>query len=208
MKRGYEMDDPIFYWITWMGWTITTFMMNKHTERFILSALLLCLIWTSTILIHIDGYTINGTLLLFALISYAYIGKQSTRDVGYSIFVSMLLSVVYLGQYFLAINDPVWIMFSFHWYMAIPLSLLSILLLSNLKGRLPVLLSGYVHGEIAYSIFLRQANPDFVTGSMSFLNAISIACFIVTAWSAYEHFTQLLKGKVDKPVKHVKHTVH
>lgn len=202
------MEGAAFYWFAWIAWTITTFLMKKTKERVYLSIFLLLLIYASTFTFHIDRFSMNGTLLMLALISYAYIGMQTARETMYSMFVSVLLSLVYLGLYVIVINDPIWVMFSFHFFMALPVSLLSILMLKTVRTRLSVLISALIHGEVMYTIFMLDMHPMYVSGSFIFLNVVGVACGIVFLWTMYESFISKLKVKVDRPVKHVKEGVH
>lgn len=201
------MEGAIFYWIAWIGWTITTFFMVKTRERLFLSGSLLILIYASTITIHVDQFSMNATLLMLALISYAYIGIQRARDLYYSIFVSILLTLVYVGLYFIVIYDPVWVIFGFDLFMALPMSILTLFMIQSWRVRMPVLISAFIHGEIAHTYIFQSINSLYVTGSLSFLSQVSIACVIVGLWSAYEWFIARMKLKVDRPVKHVKEGV-
>ncbi|WP_221565218.1 hypothetical protein [Alkalihalobacillus sp. TS-13] len=201
------MEGTLFYWFAWMGWTISTFFLAKTRQRIVFSALLLILIYCSAITLDLDGQLVNLSLFIIILISYAYLGMQKFRELWYSIFMSSIISISYVGMHFVVVYDPVWIFIDLNFFIAIPLSLIVLLMAKDFHVRLSVLTSGYAHGEIAYITLFKDLAPDYVIGSFIFLDIISLSCMIVYLWSLYELFTSTLKVKIDKPVKHVKENI-
>ncbi|WP_261129145.1 hypothetical protein [Bacillus sp. Marseille-Q3570] len=201
------MEGTLFYWFVWIGWTISTFFLAKTKQRVVSSALLLTLIYCSAITLNLDGHFVNLSLFFIILISYAYMGLQKFRDLWYSIFISLIISISYVGMHFIVVYDPVWIFIDLNFFIAIPLSLIVLIMAKDFHVRLPILLSGYAHGEIAYITLFKDLAPDYVIGSFLFLDIISLSCMIVYLWSMYELFATTLRVKIDKPVKHVKQNI-
>ncbi|MCF6137590.1 YphA family membrane protein [Pseudalkalibacillus berkeleyi] len=200
------MEGILFYWFAWISWTGTTFFMPKTKERLCLSGFLLILIYSTNFTFHIGQYSVNAALFLLAIISYAYIGMLSLKRLTYSIIVSMILSVVYIGLHIIVLTDPVWVMFGLEVFMAVPVAILSLILLKELQ--LPILIAAYIHGEIAYTYLFQNTNTSYITGSVAFLDYVSMAIAIVFAWTAYVGFINKVKLRVDKPTKHVKEGIH
>ncbi len=198
------MEGILFYWFTWMGWTITTFLISKTQQRFFLSALLLALIYCSGITLNIDGQLVNSTLFIIIFISYAYLGMNNLTELGYSIFVSILISLCYVGMHFIVVYDPVWIFVDLNFFIAVPLSLVVIFMTKGLQSRLPVLITGYAHGEMAYVLLFNDLAPEYIIGSFIFLDILSLSCLIVFLWTIYEDFAGRIRLRIDRPVKHVK----
>ncbi|WP_408006541.1 hypothetical protein ACJROX_17790 [Pseudalkalibacillus sp. A8] len=198
------MEGNLFYWFAWIGWTITTFLISKTQQRFLLSALLLVLIYCSGITLNIDGQLVNSTLFIMIFISYSYLGLQNFTELWYSIFVSILISLCYVGMHFIVVYDPVWIFVDLNFFIAIPLSLVVLFMTKRFHSRLPVLITGYAHGEIAYIFLFNDLAPEYIIGSFIFLDILSLSCLIVFLWTVYEDFAGRIRMRIDRPFKHVK----
>ncbi|WLD91841.1 hypothetical protein [Alkalihalobacillus sp. AL-G] len=198
------MDGIYFYWFFWIAWIITTFFMPKTSHRYWLSFLLLLLIFSSTTTIHLDSYAVNAAFLFAGLISYAYIGKSTVRLIFYSVFSSMIVSVIYVGVHFLILFDPVWLFFDRLYLISFLLCALVLLLSKPLDLRLSILVSGLLNGEIGYALFVNGLAPGYIVGSFDLLDIVALSCMSVTVWWGYESLVSIVKQQVDKPISHLK----
>lgn len=144
---------------------------------------------------------------MIGILGYAYIGIQDNKLVIPAILLSLMLSIVYIGMQYVVLNDPYWLVYGVNLFAAVPIVLLLLIMIKDVRIRIGVLLSAYVHGELGYGLFVNV--PDIqVMGGELFLSHLSISGCILFLWTLYEKITTGMKVKMDCPKKHVKEGLH
>jgi hypothetical protein len=83
------------------------------------------------------------------------------------------------------------------------ISFLAIILLTSLKDRLLIVVSGTMQGEILYAFYLSKFEFSYPIGTMAYLDVASLVIILLVGWGALEnagtffqnHFHFLEKGK-------------
>lgn len=198
------MEGAMFYWICWMYWVFFTFITHKQNPyRLILSSAILVVITISNIHFTVAGFEFyaGGILLLF--ISYVLISSETRGVIIYYFICSFIVTIAFVTFHLFELFDPIWIVFKKEWMMGICLCILSLLLQKNIKGRLVIIASGTMQGEILYAYFLSRYDIPYSIGSLAYLDVCLLTFMMITVWSALEnagslfgnHFNYLGKAK-------------
>ncbi|WP_338451782.1 hypothetical protein R4Z09_07905 [Niallia oryzisoli] len=183
------MDGFLFYWLFWFGWIITTFFYPKtHPIRLLLSAWILTAIALSTTSITLWGFEINGTGIFIAVSVYISAAQLTAKKLIYfmlSSFIVMLTSVCFL---LFELFDPIWILIKRDWLLAILVSCIALLLYSDKKQRILVMLLGMIQGEILYSFILTRYSFSYPVASLYALDPLALAAAILVCWNTLEFF--------------------
>ncbi|KAA9026140.1 YphA family membrane protein [Niallia endozanthoxylica] len=181
------MDGLLFYWLFWFGWIITTFFYRKtHPDRLLLSAWILAAITLSTVSINIMGFEIHGTGIFIILSVYIWSAQLSAKKLLYFMltsFIVMLTSVCFL---LFELFDPIWILIKRDWLLAILVACVVVLLHSDKKQRLLVVLLGMIQGEILYAFILTRYSFSYPIASLYALDPLALAAAVLIGWNTLE----------------------
>ncbi|RID87306.1 hypothetical protein D1970_05105 [Mesobacillus zeae] len=198
------MDGTIFYWLAWLAWIGTTFIMRKsHPERLKLSAVLLLLVILSDKAVSIYGTEITLSAIVIALTVMAVTfgtGFLQLLKITISAFVVMLGYVSFL---LIELYDPVWVLFDRVWMLAGCGFYLSVLLEKGLKERLAIIFAGFLTGDFLYAFILGNYSFPYKVSSLAFLDVAALAAGMVVTWVGFSNIAlavgqQILHGKGDK----------
>jgi hypothetical protein len=198
------LDGAMFYWVCWLYWVFLTFILDKKNPyRFRLSAFILTFIILANYHFTFGGFDLytGGLFLLF--ISYAFTYKEKIKTLSYFFICSFIVTIAYVTFHLFEIFDPVWIIFNKDWMMGILICYLSILLQKGLKGRLLMVASGTMQGEILYAYILKKFDFPYPIGTLTYLDAFALTSILLVGWSLLENagiyfennFTLNQKGK-------------
>ncbi|WP_071395604.1 YphA family membrane protein [Bacillus tuaregi] len=181
------MDGLMFYWLFWFGWIITTFFYPRiHPDRLLLSVWILVAITLSTASTVLFDFSISGTGVFILLSIYIWASRLPAKKLLYfmlSSFIIMLTTVCFL---LFELFDPIWILIKRDWLLAILTACVAVLLHSDKKQRLLLLLLGMIQGEILYSFILKKYSFSFQVADLYSLDALALAAVLTVGWNTIE----------------------
>jgi hypothetical protein len=194
---GVNMDGSLFYWILWSFWIYLTFIMDKkHPLRFGISACILVIIVLSEIYFTIGNYQVYASGVFILVLSYIFLSREKNGAQLYAIICSVIVTIAYVTFRLYEIFDPVWLIFPEIWMMGIGLFVLGILLQNTLKGRLLVIISGTMHGEICYALFLNRFQFTYPIAALPYLDICVFAIILFFVWNLMEKSGAILQNQV------------
>ncbi len=198
------MEGIFFYWIMWLAWIITTFLMNKGKNRLKLTIFLLVTIllskWNLVALTH----SINMSLLMFLVLGYYLAVKNHKLKLVSFYLTSLTLTFAYTGIMLFRIYDPVWFIIDFRLMISVLVSLLAIYLGENKTQRFSIFLISICQGEFLYWIVLSRFYNQLTIGTEAFLDMLSIGCAVIFLWTIIQQLTLNIEQslvKMQKPIK-------
>jgi hypothetical protein len=198
------MEGSIFYWILWVFWVYVTFFMNKQNHyRSKLATFILVLIILSNVHFMFMSFEVHASGLFMLLLSYIILSKKKLGSLLYAFICSFIVTIAYVTFNLFVIYDPVWVIFQKEWMMGICFSCLAIFLLTSLKDRLLIIVSGTMQGEILYAFYLSKFEFSYPIGAIAYLDVFSLITILLVSWSILEnagtyfqnHFHFLEKSK-------------
>jgi hypothetical protein len=181
------VDGLLFYWFLWLGWIVTTFFYPKtHPDRLMVSAWILVVILLSSTTLHVVVFEMSAAGLFIILTTYLYAATLQTKRLLYfflSSFILMLTTVCFL---LFELFDPIWVWLEREWLLAILVTTITVLLQSDKKQRLLVLLLGMIQGELFYSLILMKYSFLYPVATLYSLDAVALASAILMAWNGFE----------------------
>lgn len=182
------MEGNMFYWISWMYWIFFTFILDKQNpNRLKLSASILVIIILSEVHFKVLSFDVYLSGLCILTASYFLISREKRSSVFYYFICSFIITISYVTFHLFEVFDPIWIIFKDDWMIAICISVLSLLLKNNLKGRLLIVISGTMQGEVLYAYILNQYSFPYPIGASSYLDVCLLTTAILTVWSCLEN---------------------
>lgn len=182
------MEGLMFYFISWSMWVYLTFIMKKENPlRVKLSvAVLTCISLAAAVPITIGRFEVSAIGLFMLIVTYMALRQENSKTLLYFYICSFILTIAYVTFCLFEIFDPVWLIFNKDWMLAVCLGYLAILLQKKLRGRLLLLISGTMQGEILYAYILGKYNFHYSIGSFAYLDAFSLTAILLVGWSGME----------------------
>ncbi|MEH7224265.1 hypothetical protein V7112_10715 [Bacillus sp. JJ1566] len=180
------MDGAIFYWICWMAWVCSTFLMKKNKERLFLSIMFLMTIILSPYYVVIGGIKLNCSILLIFFFCLKEISKRPKKQLLYLLICILTISLAYCSFLLFELFDPVWLLFNRNLMLGAALIYVTIMLLKDFRLRLAGLLIGAIQGDILFGFIIKNVNFPYEIGSFVFLDVISISFCFIFVWSSLE----------------------
>jgi hypothetical protein len=181
------MEGSIFLWIVWTFWVYLTFILKKkHTYRLPLSAAVLMVIILANFHLTIRGFDFYAGGLFLLIISYLSLYKTTKRMMFYYFICSMTITIAYSAFRLFEIFDPAWLIFNKKLMMGIFIGYITVLLQKTLRGRLFIMISGTMQGEILYAFILNKHHFPYPIGSFEYLDVFSLTMALLTGWSCLE----------------------
>ncbi|HZH60597.1 MAG TPA: hypothetical protein VEY70_13675 [Metabacillus sp.] len=198
------MEGIIFYWIMWLAWIVTTFMMDKKKNRLKISIFILVSILLSKWLLVVSTYSINVTLLLFLFLGYYLAVNEKKFKVVSFYLISLTITFAYAGIMLFRIYDPVWFIIDFRFIISGIISVLAIYLGRTTVQQFSLYLIAICQGEFLYWIVLGQFHEVITFGTAAFLDMLSIGCFMIYLWLVIQQLIIVIENtilKLQKPAK-------
>lgn len=191
------MEGSLFFWIFWFFWVYLTFFLNKQNPlRLKLAAGILIIIILSNVHFSVGSYDIYASGLLMLLLSYFILSKEKLGSLLYLFICSFIITISYVTFHLFEIFDPIWIIFQKEWMMGICFSYLAILLQKTLKGRLLIMVSGTMQGEILYAYFLNKFQFQYPIGTFEYLDVCSLISLLLVSWSFLENASSIFQNHI------------
>ncbi|WP_407268711.1 hypothetical protein [Radiobacillus sp. PE A8.2] len=166
------MTGILFYWIAWMLWVITTFLMRKSFKRTFLAAGILITILSSQLVLDFNGVKVNVSIAIIFIWTIIALAKQS--DWFLSIFRCLCIVFGYIGILFWEQITPVWMIASRE--LILPLvGLVALWVLSSSNHeRVVIWCMGTTTGEVLHSFILQSYGFQEVIGDMAFFDTLFV----------------------------------
>ncbi|MBD8070266.1 hypothetical protein [Bacillus sp. PS06] len=195
------MEGIYFYWIAWMAWVYTTFIMEKNKERLGLSLLFLILIILSPLQLTLKTYHLNVVHFVILFISFTLIAKKTMAQKVYLLICSLTITIAYVTFQLFELFDPIWLFLDRKLLLAFVLIYLTLMLTKDRFSRMAILLIGSCQGELLYGFVINKFRFEYEIGSFLFLDVLSIAFFIVFVWLKIELFIHYFDEMIQKNAK-------
>lgn len=181
------MEGLYFYWLAWMAWIWATFFMDKkNPARMKLAVWLLAAIVAAPFKIHLFIFDLHLPAFSIAMFLFIETRKKKTGSFLYLYLSSFIIMLAYTSFLLFELYDPVWVLFDRKIMIAAIGFYLALLLQKNKFNRGLALISGFLQGEILYSIVLWQFNFPYSISSLAFLDILIISLAMLITWSAIE----------------------
>ena len=184
------MEGIFFYWIAWMVWVYSTFMIKKSRFRLMVSIIVLVIIIVSPYSIHLGIFEINVTIIAFLIICSALLVKKTTIQKVYLLVCTLTITIAYVSFLLFELFDPVWLFIDRKWMLAIILVYLASMLIKERKIRVACVVLGTSQGELLYGFILSHFRFEYVIGSMSYLDITAITSAVIVLWLGVENLAQ------------------
>lgn len=168
---GGKMEGTYFYFCVWMGWIITTFFFKKDGFRLGMSFFLLLMIIGSQMAVSVFSFSISGSALLLASISFVGISVYSRWMQLYTLICALIIAMIYTIFHVIELYDPVWIVIDRTWMLSGILVYASVLLHRNRTLRVWGLYVGMLQGELFLTFIFKAMHVTYDIGGFSFLNS-------------------------------------
>lgn len=162
------------------------FYPKTHPDRLMVSAWILVVILLSTTTLHVVVFEMSAAGLFIILTTYLYAATLQTKRLLYfflSSFILMLTTVCFL---LFELFDPIWVWLEREWLLAILVTTITVLLQSDKKQRILVMLLGMIQGELFYSLILMKYSFLYPVATLYSLDAVASASAILMAWNGFE----------------------
>jgi hypothetical protein len=178
----------MFYWISWSIWVTLTFLLKKENpSRFGLSAAILIVIILANTHFTLWEFEINSSGIFLIFYCYTALSGEKKKTISYFYLCSFIVTIAYVTFHLFELFDPVWLILKKEWMMGICLGYLAILLQKSLRGRLLIIISGTLQGEILYTYILNKYGFPYQISSFAYLDACSLTAALLLGWSFIEY---------------------
>ncbi|MDP4161857.1 MAG: hypothetical protein Q8898_02030 [Bacillota bacterium] len=182
------MEGLTFYWVSWFFWVYLTFFARKDSKyRTKMAAAILFTIILSSYHFTVLGIQIGVGGIFAICFSYSFLSGEKKRVIFYFFICNYIITVVYATFQMFGIFDPVLFIVKKEWMMAISLAYIAIILQNTFKGRLMLLISGTMQGEILYAFIVSKYSFSYMAGSFAYLDVCTLSSVLVIAWSVLEN---------------------
>ncbi|WP_112181192.1 MULTISPECIES: hypothetical protein [Paraliobacillus] len=178
------MDGVLFYWLGWIFWIITTFLMQKGKFRTTLSFFILLIISLSLVKFTILGYEIGLSFCIVVLGSFFLLTRQ-TRKV-YMLFVIILIGFSYAGLRLWEVVSPIWVIIPRMYLYAFIVITLTMLCNRKYLQRYLVCCLAVSFGEVVYIMIVGEIGWNLTIGDSNILDLICLqtaSLFILYLWT-------------------------
>jgi hypothetical protein len=168
-----------------------------------LSVAILTLITLANTHFTLWKFEINLSGIVLIVYCYTALSGEKKKIISYLFICSFIVTIAYVTFHLFEIFDPVWLILKKEWMMGICLGYLAILLQKTLKGRLLIIISGTLQGEILYAYILSEYEFPYQISSFAYLDACALTVALLLGWSFVEfisayfenHFNIIQKEK-------------
>lgn len=187
------MEGIFFYWIVWIGWVYSTFLVAKTNKRIAVTIFLLFLIILSNKQLTLFSITFNWAILLCMGSGYLIISQRRWHFILYYLSVSLISTSAFVTFRLFQLYDPVWIIFDPTLKLSLILLFLMLLLVRDQKIRVGMLLITIAQGEIFYRLFLNRVVSEVSFSQFETLDIIAITIGMSYIWFGFENFVKWLE---------------
>lgn len=200
------MEGLYFYWLAWIAWVGTTFLMNKNNPlRLKWSVLLLLVILAAPYKIDFVSIEVHLSALAIGLFIFLETRRKKTGSLLYLLLSSFIIMLAYTSFLLFELFDPVWVLFDRNIMLGAAGFYLAVLLHKERQDRILALVSGFLQGDILFSVILWKFNFPYPAASMAFMDSLFISISFLFAWSAIESMISVMSGSTINQVEGEEH---
>lgn len=192
------MEGIYFYWIIWICWVYSTFLLAKTNKRLAITIILLFLIILSNKHLTLIMLTFNSAILFCLVGGYYIISQRRWNFILYYLSVSLILTSTFVTFRLFQLYDPVWTVFDPTLKLSMILLFLILLLIRDQKIRVGLLLITIAQGEIFYRLFLNRVVTEITFSQFETLDIIAITIGMTYIWFGFENFVKWLETYTKK----------
>lgn len=198
VSGGDFVEGIYFYWISWLGWIITTFFMRKCRERTVLSFVILMVIAVSDFTFQAENVTLRTAFLILLLFSFVLMAKTKGLSLLYYLISSLIISIGYGCFHLFELFDPVWLILDRKWMLAFIVLYLTLMLAKDYYYRMTIAIIGFCNGELLYSLILNKFSFAVELGDFPFLDALAVSLLLLSFWSLLEKLALVFEANFQK----------
>lgn len=192
------MTGFLFYWLSWLGWIIVTFLMSKGGFRTKAAAILLVAMALSRYTLELGVFQVNATYLFIYLLGCMWTYQLSVLRRILFILSSLAVTGAFVAFHFFELYDPVWVIADRKWLLASFLTVIVLLLSNSFIERLAILFIGACQGEGLYTLLMYNYTFDGSVGNFVFLDVIACVAATIACWSGFERIVYSLNNYMIK----------
>ncbi|WLR53113.1 hypothetical protein LC040_09570 [Bacillus tianshenii] len=192
------MDGLLFYWLCWLGWIYTTFIMSKRKERNWFAVFILGLIILSETSFFVKGFEVNASYLFLLLTACALSYFLSRVEKVLLLFASLAVTAAFMAFHLFELYDPVWVIADRKWLLAGILFLVTVLISDSFLFRAAAVIIGMCEGEWLYTFLLRPYSFNGEVGQFEFLDIAACTIMAVVLWGGFERLILWLNRQMQR----------
>jgi hypothetical protein len=181
------MDGLYFFWLGWIGWIWLTFIMDKNNpNRLRWAVCLLAVIFAAPHTVDLLDFECHLSVFPIAFFIFLETRKKRTGSFLYLFLTSFIVMLAYTSFLMFELFDPVWVLFDRKIMLGAIGFYLAVLLHKDCHNRMLTLITGFLQGDILFSVVLSQFDFPYAVASMTFMDITVISMGMLIAWSAVE----------------------
>lgn len=165
-------DGTLYYWFMWMGWVITTFLIEKGRTRDMMVLVLLTGIILSGLSVPFQLGSVNTAFLFFLCVGLAYVIVQSNQLLYY-VTSCFILATAYVSLELFALYDPVKLIFNKKYMIIFILTAMLIVLSKTKKDQFFIPLIGLFIGDTLHQLIIYRLIGKIGIGSMYVMDILA-----------------------------------
>ncbi|GAB1806707.1 YphA family membrane protein [Priestia megaterium] len=185
------MDGIFFYWLSWMGWIVATFLMPKTPRRWKVAAIILISILLSGMNMHMAQFSCSYTALFLVGVACVYASGYSKFQQLYYVIVCGIIIIAYAGFCLLELYDPVWIFIDRKWILTGLILYICFMVIKDAEKRFAAIILGVVGGDFLYAVVIRDI-ASYEVGSLRTLDVLATAVGAMFIWEMLVYFSAYL----------------
>ncbi|WP_050615442.1 YphA family membrane protein [Bacillus testis] len=198
------MEGLIFVWSCWLLLILFVFFFHTKVPSSF-SIHLLCLLFLSQFTLGDDRLTVNAAALYVVLVLCFYMSVLRFKAMNMQIMASITIALC-LGSYELfRMMEPITFLWMPDWSIAVPMVLISIIMLKDSKQRMLALMMGMIVHEVLFLLLYGRFGIIYPVFSLSWLDrAASVTlCYLVFALCQLSAFRLMNSSKLIQHKKEV-----
>ncbi|MFE1244101.1 hypothetical protein ACFW35_08230 [Fictibacillus sp. NPDC058756] len=171
-------DGILFYWFMWIGWVVTTFLIERNPFRNAVIFILLPGIIMSGYDIPFSLGSVNAAFAYFLIIGLVHV-IRSTGELLYYLAVSFIIAVSYVTIQIFALYDPAKLFIDKKYLLIIFLSAVLFLISKRNIDLFYIPLIGIFIGDTLYQLLIFRLTGYLEIGSMFVLDLLASSTMIL-----------------------------
>lgn len=171
-------DGILFYWFMWIGWVITTFLLERNQIRTAVIFILLPGIILSGYTISFSFGTVNAAFAYFLCIGFVHVIRFS-GELLYYLTATFVMAVCYCILQIFALYDPAKLLIDKKYLLIIVLAAVLFLISKKNVDLFFIPLIGIFIGDSLYQLLIFRLTGFLEIGSMFVLDLLASTTMIL-----------------------------
>ncbi|HLS06676.1 MAG TPA: hypothetical protein VK079_01895 [Bacillota bacterium] len=172
-------EQYLFIWLSWIFWTLTTFLLPKTKVRTAFTCWVLIILICSATIVSINNYLYVSLAFISFLIGGLVLYGTRHHWI-YQLLTILVLMLAHSALLFVMKVSPVIIFLPASVMIVILIVSLSLFFQRKLLDQLTMLILGCCLGELLYGVILNKLYIFYIIGNFVFLSQIMLAIFCLT----------------------------